>query len=142
MFDIHSFPHIFCDRLVKRLYSQKTFPCSIALREAFQHTECKLNFIRILCPFADTAETSIIKTILAHRNRMKINQDRQSIFFRPVKSLIQFFYASNKWLSVAKNKIRYRNSHRLKTHSFNRYKITLCDIFRTVDFNSCLIYFR
>ena len=139
MFDIHSFPHIFCDWLVKRLDSQKTFSCSITLCQSLQYTECKFDFIWILCPFTDTAETSIIKTI---RNRMKINQDCQSIFFRPVKSFIQFFNASNKWLSVTKNKIRYRNSHRLKTHFFNRYKITLCDIFRTVDFNSCLIYFR
>ena len=142
MFDIHSFPHIFCDRLVKRLDSQKTFPCSIALREAFQYAECKLNFIRILCPFADSADSTVIKTILAHWNGMKIDQDRQTIFFCPVKSFIQFFDASDKWFSVAKDKIRYRDSHGLKSHSFDRYKITLCDVFGTMDLDSCFIYFR
>ena len=35
---------------------------------------------------------------------MKINENGKSVFFRPVKGLIQFFDAADKWFPVAEDK--------------------------------------
>ena len=139
---IHTFPHSFCHRLIQRLNAKKSLSLSISFCQPFQHAQCKLHFFRHLCPFADTADSPVIKSILTEWHCMEIDQDSQSIFFRPVKCLVQFFDASDKRSPVTKDKIRYRDPDGIQSHSFDGNKISLCDVFRTMNFDSCFIYFR
>ena len=60
---------------------------------------------------------------------MKINENGKSVFFRPVKGLIQFFDAADKWFPVAEDKVWHRDPDGLHSHAFYGYKITLCNVF-------------
>lgn len=107
---IHCGPHFFGYRLIDWRNAEQPFSLSITLCQLFQYIQHKIHFLGSLAPFADAANTAVIKAVLAQRRCMQIDQYLQIILFSPRKSLIQLFDTSDKGRAIPKNKIRDRDT--------------------------------
>ena len=126
---LHLFPHFLQNGLIQDFNAPKSFPLTVSLGEAFQHSQLELHFLRLLGPFAHAADPAVVKTVLAVRRCMEINEHLQSIALCPGKSLVQLLHASDKRRAVAEDEIGDRNSDRVHSHCFDSGEIPFCDIF-------------